>query len=58
MITLYCYSVDRFLDNQLTFVNDNGKRKDLSEVEYIINMTAPILNDVFNDVMDILELRW
>jgi len=56
--TTYFHVIDKFLDNPHIFVEETGKRMDLSEMEYAINMTAPILNDVFNDVLNILKLRW
>ncbi|CAG8512510.1 7788_t:CDS:10 [Paraglomus brasilianum] len=56
--TTYYHVIDKFLDNPHIFVEETGKEMDLSEMEYAINMTAPILNDVFNDVLDILKLHW
>ncbi|CAG8490956.1 1950_t:CDS:10 [Paraglomus occultum] len=56
--TIYFRVIDKFLDNPHIFVEETGKQTDLSEMEYAINMTAPILNDIFNDVLDILKLRW
>ncbi|CAG8496326.1 859_t:CDS:10 [Paraglomus occultum] len=56
--TTYFHVIDKFLDNPHIFVEETGKRMDLSEMEYAINMTAPILNDVFNDVLNILKFRW
>ncbi|CAI2182899.1 7502_t:CDS:10 [Funneliformis geosporum] len=56
--TVYFHVIDKFLDNPYLFIEETGKLKNLSEMEYVINIIAPILNDVFNDVLDILNLRW
>ncbi|GBB97123.1 hypothetical protein RclHR1_02920008 [Rhizophagus clarus] len=56
--TIYFHVIDKFLDNPYLFNDETGKRKNLSEMDYVINMIAPILNDVFSDVLDIVNLRW
>ncbi|CAG8644530.1 368_t:CDS:2, partial [Funneliformis mosseae] len=56
--TAYFHVIDKFLDNPHLFIEESGKLKNLSEMEFVINIIAPILNDVFNDVLDILNLRW
>ncbi|CAG8643592.1 4902_t:CDS:2, partial [Paraglomus occultum] len=55
---IYFYVIDEFLKNPFIFVDKTGKYKEISEIEYAMAMTAPILNNVFNDVFDYLELRW
>lgn len=47
--------IDKYLDNSYLFNEKIGKRKNLSEMDYVINA---ILNDIFNDVLDILNLHW
>ncbi|CAG8624274.1 12737_t:CDS:2 [Ambispora gerdemannii] len=56
--TIYFYVIDEFLKNPSIFVDKTGKYKEISEIEYAMAMTAPILNNVFSDVFDYLELRW
>ncbi|CAI2182635.1 17178_t:CDS:2 [Funneliformis geosporum] len=50
--------IDKFLQNSFMFTDEEGKRKNLSEIEYALLMTGPIMNDIFNNLLDILELRW
>ncbi|CAG8649193.1 8910_t:CDS:2, partial [Paraglomus occultum] len=56
--TIYFYVIDEFLKNLSIFVDKTGKYKEISEIEYAMAMTVPILNNVFSDAFDYLELRW
>ncbi|CAG8644203.1 12205_t:CDS:10, partial [Ambispora leptoticha] len=38
--------------------NKTGKYQELSEIEYAMTMTAPVMNNIFSDVLDYLKLRW
>ncbi|CAG8625390.1 3081_t:CDS:10 [Cetraspora pellucida] len=47
--TIYFYVIDEFLKNPFIFVDNTGKCQELSEIEYAITMTAPIMNTMFSD---------
>ncbi|RIB04528.1 hypothetical protein C2G38_673991 [Gigaspora rosea] len=48
--TIYFHVIDKFLEDPYIFMDKIGKPRGLSEIEYVMNMTAPILDDVFSDV--------
>ncbi|CAJ0903155.1 10456_t:CDS:2 [Entrophospora sp. SA101] len=50
--------IDEFLKNPFIFVDNTGKCKELSEIEYAMTMTAPIMKSIFSDVLDRLKLHW
>ncbi|CAG8795874.1 14249_t:CDS:2, partial [Gigaspora rosea] len=56
--TIYFHVIDKFLEDPYIFIDKIGKPRDLTEIEYVINMTGPILDDVFSDVKSLIRLRW
>ncbi|CAI2191651.1 8824_t:CDS:10, partial [Funneliformis geosporum] len=56
--TVYFYVIDEFLKNPFIFVDKKGRYQELSEIEYAMAMTRPIINNVFSDTFDYLKLRW
>ncbi|CAG8694716.1 14199_t:CDS:2, partial [Gigaspora rosea] len=55
--TIYFHVIDKFLEDPYIFIDKLGKPRDLTEIEYVINMTGPILDDVFSDVKSLIRLR-
>ncbi|CAG8496457.1 4488_t:CDS:2, partial [Gigaspora rosea] len=56
--TIYFHVIDKFLEDPYIFMDKIGKPRGLSEIEYVMNMTAPILDDVFSDVKSLVRLHW
>ena len=50
--------IDKFLKNAFIFVDKSGKCQELSEIEYAIEMIAPIMREIFNDTSEYINLRW
>jgi hypothetical protein len=46
-----------FLTDPHVFVKKDGGKQELSEMDYVINIIAPIIKIIFSDI-DFLQLRW
>nr|CAG8492476.1 3899_t:CDS:2 [Entrophospora candida] len=46
------------LENPHTFVDKEGENKQLTELEYIMKMTSPILDIIFSNNHNIIDLKW
>ncbi|CAI2187836.1 2985_t:CDS:10 [Funneliformis geosporum] len=55
---VYFYVIDELLKNPFKFVDKSGRYQELTEIEYVMFMTAPIINNVFSDTLDYLKFRW
>ncbi|CAG8679256.1 11675_t:CDS:2, partial [Funneliformis caledonium] len=55
---IYFYVIDKYLKNAFIFVDKSGKCQELSEIEYAIEMIAPIMSEIFNDTSEYINLRW
>ncbi|CAG8633611.1 9722_t:CDS:2 [Ambispora leptoticha] len=53
----YYFVLDMFLSDPHVFVDKEGKKKNLSEMDYVIKFIGPILNIIFSDVQH-LSLKW
>jgi len=47
-----------FLKNPYVFIGEDGQRKKLTEMEYIFKMIAPILDVIFSNVSQLIDLCW
>lgn len=47
-----------FLSDPHVFVDKEGKKQNLSEIDFEIKIIGPILNIIFSDVQDLLQLKW
>ncbi|CAG8468369.1 1471_t:CDS:10, partial [Paraglomus occultum] len=56
--TIYFHVIDKFLENPFVFVDENGKHRNLSEIDYGMQAIGPLLDDIFSDLKDIIELKW
>ncbi|CAG8556278.1 6973_t:CDS:2, partial [Scutellospora calospora] len=50
--------IDMLLENPYSFINKEGEKKNLTEIEYIMKVSGPILDIIFSNNYDILYLRW
>ncbi|CAG8537452.1 10441_t:CDS:2 [Paraglomus occultum] len=55
---VYFYVIDKFLRNPFIFIDNSGKCQEMSEIEYAIEMIAPIMSEIFNDTSKYINLRW
>ncbi|CAG8480152.1 4761_t:CDS:10 [Paraglomus brasilianum] len=55
---IYFIVICKFMRNPFIFVNESGRRKDLTEMEFVIKMIAPVFDELFADISDLVELRW
>jgi hypothetical protein len=46
------------MKNPFIFVDESGRRKNLTEMEFVIKIIAPVLDEIFLDLMHVVELRW
>jgi hypothetical protein len=46
------------LENPHSFVDKEGGRKNLTEIEYIMKVSGPILEIIFSNDHDLVFLRW
>ena len=46
------------LENPCTFVNKEGGKKNLTEIEYIMKVSGPILEIIFSNDHDLAYLKW
>ncbi|CAG8709267.1 10684_t:CDS:10 [Cetraspora pellucida] len=51
-------TIDKFLRKPFIFVDNSGKCQEMSEIEYAIEMIAPIMSEIFNDTFEYINLRW
>ena len=51
-------SLDMFLQNPYVFICEDGQKRKLTEMEYVLKVVAPILDVVFSDVSSMINLRW
>ena len=40
------------------FVSKEGKKQNLSEMDYVVKIIGPILDIIFSDVQQLLQLKW
>ncbi|CAG8652113.1 2729_t:CDS:2, partial [Paraglomus occultum] len=50
--------LDMFLRDPHVFVSKEGKKQNLSEMDYIVKVIGPILDIIFSDVQQLLQLKW
>ncbi|CAG8649105.1 9103_t:CDS:10 [Paraglomus brasilianum] len=58
IIKIYFAVIDMFLANPCTFVDQSGQRKKLTEMEFVLKIAAPIIDIIFSDIKDLVEVRW
>ncbi|CAG8720116.1 2370_t:CDS:2, partial [Funneliformis caledonium] len=54
----YFFVLDMFLRDPHVFVSKEGKKQNLSEMDYIVKIIGPILDIIFSDVQQLLQLKW
>ncbi|KAF0342992.1 hypothetical protein F8M41_016053 [Gigaspora margarita] len=58
VLKIYYYLIDMLLENPHSFINKEGENKNLTEIEYIMKVSSPILDIIFSNNYDILYLKW
>ncbi|KAF0429464.1 hypothetical protein F8M41_005691 [Gigaspora margarita] len=58
VLKIYYYLIDMLLENPYSFINKEGEKKKLTEIEYIKKVSYPILDIIFSNHYDILYLKW
>ncbi|CAG8652744.1 4127_t:CDS:2, partial [Paraglomus occultum] len=58
IIEIYLFIINMFLRDPCIFIDEDGQRKKLTELEYVMKVIAPILDIVFSDLKHLVELRW
>ncbi|CAJ0884380.1 14102_t:CDS:2, partial [Entrophospora sp. SA101] len=58
VVKIYYLIIDMLLENPHTFVDKEGENKQLTELEYIMKMTSPILDIIFSNNHNIIDLKW
>ncbi|CAG8594187.1 13460_t:CDS:2, partial [Ambispora gerdemannii] len=53
----YFFVLDMFLRDPHVFVSKEGKKQNLSEMDYIVKIIGPILDIIFSDVQQLLQLK-
>lgn len=44
---IYFFIMDMFLENPCVFVNKEGEKQDLTEIEFVLKVVGPILDIIF-----------
>ncbi|CAJ0637176.1 12386_t:CDS:2 [Entrophospora sp. SA101] len=50
-------NLDMFLQNPYVFICEDGQKRKLTEMEYVLKVVAPILDVVFSNVSSMINLR-
>ncbi|CAG8587124.1 4872_t:CDS:10 [Funneliformis mosseae] len=58
IMKIYFFIMDMFLENPYIFVNKEGKKQDLTEIEFALKVFGPILDIIFSDVQHLVKLKW
>ncbi|CAJ0840714.1 4825_t:CDS:2 [Entrophospora sp. SA101] len=58
VLKIYYHLIDMLLANPYSFVNKEGGKKNLTEMEYIMKISGPILEIIFSNNHDIVYLKW
>ncbi|CAG8538295.1 14510_t:CDS:10 [Funneliformis caledonium] len=58
VLKIYYHLIDMLLENPCTFVNKEGGKKNLTEIEYIMKVSSPILEIIFSNDHDLVYLKW
>jgi len=47
-----------FLADPNVFVDREGNKQNLTEIEFVLKVAGPILDIIFSDVQHLVELKW
>ncbi|CAJ0764793.1 10897_t:CDS:2, partial [Entrophospora sp. SA101] len=57
ILKIYFLILDMFLQNPYVFICEDGQKRKLTEMEYVLKVVAPILDVVFSNVSSMINLR-
>jgi hypothetical protein len=58
LILIFIISIEMFLVDPYVFVDREGNKQNLTEIEFTLKVAGPIIDIIFSDVQHLVQLKW
>ncbi|CAI2181550.1 18643_t:CDS:10 [Funneliformis geosporum] len=58
VMKIYFFIIEMFLVDPYVFVDREGNKQNLTEIEFTLKVAGPIIDIIFSDVQHLVQLKW
>ncbi|RHZ59671.1 hypothetical protein Glove_362g76 [Diversispora epigaea] len=58
VMKIYFFILEMFLVDPFIFVDKEGNKQNLTEIEFVLKVAGPIIDIIFSDVQHLVQLKW